>query len=204
MMEIADAFVVNKADRPGAEQTEGEIEAMLSLGPDGPRPPIFRTVAIDGTGIAELTGWLSQRTPKVPMTPDPLWLVDHIGIAVRSLGEALPFYTEQLGMRLLGRETIEQELVRVAMISAGPSRIELLEPTSPDSAIARFLEKRGPGLHHVAMRVADLAAVAGRLESAGARLLGEPRRGAGGHLYVFVHPVSAGGVLWEIIQDQGQ
>jgi LAO/AO transport system kinase len=204
MMEIADIFVINKADRPGVEQMEGEIEAMLSLGPDGPRPPIFRTIAIEGTGTAEFADSLMQRTRRIRIQPDPLWLVDHIGIAVRSLSEALPFYTGQLGMKLLGRETIEQEQVHVAMIAAGPSRIELLEPASRDSTIARFLEKRGPGLHHVAMRVADLTGVVARLELAGAKLLGAPRRGAGGHLYAFVHPVSTGGVLWEIIQNQGR
>jgi LAO/AO transport system kinase len=204
MMEIADLFVINKADRPGAEQTAHEIESMLSLTPDRPRPAICRTVAIDGTGVAELLDALEKRRPKAEMEPDPRWLIDHIGIAVRSLAESLPFYTGQMGMRLAGRETIEQEKVHVAMLAAGPSRIELLEPASPNSTIARFLEKRGPGLHHVAMRVGDLAAVVRRLEVSGAKLLNAPQRGAGGHVYVFVHPGSAGGVLWEIIQDQGE
>ena len=129
------------------------------------------------------------------------WAVDHLGIAVRSLDEVLPFYEAQLGMTAGARETVEQEKVRVAMLPVGESRIELLEATGAESAIAKFVEKRGPGLHHVALRVSDLRAVVERLESAGARLLGEPRRGAGGHLYVFVHPASAGGVLLELIQD---
>ena len=90
------------------------------------------------------------------------------------------------------------------MLAVGPSRIELLEPAAPDSTIAKFIDKRGPGLHHVAMRVDDLSAVMNRLEAAGAKLLGTPQRGAGGHLYMFVHPASSGGVLWEIIQDQGR
>lgn len=200
MMEIADVFVINKADRPGVEQTESEIEAMLSLAAETARPPIFRTIAIDGSGVGVLADTLERWVAKVRLTPDPEWLVDHIGIAVHSLEESLPFYTEQMGMKFLGRETIEHEKVHVAMLAAGPSRIELLEPTAPDSAIARFLNKRGPGLHHVAMRVTDLAGVVTRLEKAGAKLLGGPRHGAGGHLYVFVHPGSAGGVLWEIIQ----
>ena len=200
MMEIADLFAINKADRPGADQTAHEIEAMLSLTPDRERPPIFRTVAIDGTGVADLVSDLEKRTPKAALKPDAGWAIDHIGIAVRSLAESLPFYTDQMGMKLLGRETVEQEKVHVAMLEAGPSRIELLEASSSDSAIARFLEKRGPGLHHVAMRVGDLVAVARRLEISGAKLLNKPRRGAGGHLYVFVHPASAGGVLWELIQ----
>jgi LAO/AO transport system kinase len=203
MMEIADIFVVNKADRLGVEQTVNELEAMLSLSPESERPPVFRTVATNGTGVPELVNVLVHLAPKVhatPLQPDPEWLVDHIGIAVRSLADSLPFYTEQMGMKLLGRETVEREKVHLAMLSAGPSRIELLEPTAPDSTIARFLEKRGPGLHHVAMRVADLAAVVERLQLADAKLLNTPQTGAGGHLYVFVHPASAGGVLWELIQ----
>jgi methylmalonyl-CoA epimerase len=83
---------------------------------------------------------------------------------------------------------------------ASAPRIEILEATGDDSAIAKFIEKRGPGLHHIALRVEDLTAVLGRLQSQGARLLNEPRRGAAGHLYVFVHPASTGGVLLELIQ----
>jgi len=197
IMEIADVFVVNKADRPGVEQTEREIEGMLSLG--AVAIPIFRTVAIDGAGVAALVDALEQRERKGAR--GLTWAIDHLGIAVRSLDEVLPFYEAQLGMTAGARETVEQEKVRVAMLPVGESRIELLEATGAESAIAKFVEKRGPGLHHVALRVSDLRAVVERLESAGARLLGEPRRGAGGHLYVFVHPASAGGVLLELIQD---
>jgi methylmalonyl-CoA epimerase len=103
-------------------------------------------------------------------------------------------------MIVSSRETVEQEKVRVGMLPAGDSRIELLEPLNADSTIAKFIEKRGPGLHHVALRVPDLAAVVARLEKAGVRLLGGPRQGAGGHTYVFVHPAGTGGVLWELIQ----
>ena len=87
------------------------------------------------------------------------------------------------------------------MLPAGDSRLELLAPTAPDSPIAKFLEKRGPGLHHVALRVGDLNAAVCRLKANGARLLNEPRTGAGGHIYVFVHPASTGGVLLELIQE---
>lgn len=130
--------------------------------------------------------------------------IDHLGIAVRDLDESLRFYTEALGMEPGMRETVDVERVNVAMLPAGTgehaSRIELLEATDTASTIARFLEKRGPGLHHIALRVEDLAAAVDRLKSMGARLLNEPRQGAGGHLYVFVHPSSAGGVLLELIQ----
>ncbi len=200
IMEIADVFVVNKADRPGVEQTQREIESMLSLG--HVPVPIFRTVAIDGTGIAELTDHLQTRHRR---TLDPCqraqWAIDHLGIAVRSLEEALTFYETQLGMQVVSREVVEHENVRVAMLPAGASRIELLEPLNAASTIAKFIQKRGPGLHHVALRVPDLNAVIERLASAGVRVLGPPQRGAGGHVYVFVHPAGTGGVLWELIQE---
>jgi len=126
--------------------------------------------------------------------------IDHLGIAVRSLDAALEFYERQLGLSVSLRETVEQERVNVAMLPAGGPRIELLEATEPDSVIAKFIEKRGEGLHHVAVKVPDLAAAVERLKSSGARLLNDPRQGAGGHLYVFVHPSSTGGVLLELIQ----
>jgi LAO/AO transport system kinase len=201
IMEIADVFVINKADHPGVEQSQREIEAMLSLGHGAAIPPVFRTVATDGTGVAALVDELISRGRKSERSPEDTWTIDHIGIAVRSLDEALPFYESQLGMKITACETVEQEKVRIAMLPAGASRIELLEPLEPGSVIAKFLEKHGPGLHHVAMRVPNLDAVIHRLEAAGARLLGKPQRGAGGHLYVFVHPSGTGGVLWEIIQD---
>jgi methylmalonyl-CoA epimerase len=131
----------------------------------------------------------------------PEYTIDHLGIAVRSLDEALRFYEQQLGFAAGPRETVENEKVNVAMLPAGGPRIELLEATDPDSVIAKFIEKRGQGLHHVALKVPDLAAVVGRLRESGARLMNEPRTGAGGHLYVFVHPSSTGGVLLELIQE---
>jgi methylmalonyl-CoA epimerase len=126
--------------------------------------------------------------------------IDHLGIAVQSLADSIAFY-ESLGLAVAHRETVLTEKVEVALLPAGDSRVELLQPTSPDSPIAKFLEKRGPGLHHVALRVPDLNAVVSRLKANGARLLNEPRTGAGGHIYVFVHPASTGGVLLELIQE---
>jgi methylmalonyl-CoA epimerase len=126
--------------------------------------------------------------------------IDHLGIAVRSLDAALRFYSGVLAMDATSAETVAGEKVKVAMLDCGGPRIELLEPAAADSPISRFLEKRGEGLHHVALQVADLGAAVERLEAAGARLLGEPRHGAGGHLYVFIHPASTGGVLLELIQ----
>ena len=127
--------------------------------------------------------------------------IDHLGIAVRSIDGALKFYRDQLGLEVSLRETVELEKVNVAMLTLGEPRIELLEPTEADSVIGKFLEKRGEGLHHIAIRVPDLNASVERLRASGARLLNEPRAGAGGHLYVFVHPSSTGGVLLELIQE---
>jgi methylmalonyl-CoA epimerase len=127
--------------------------------------------------------------------------IDHLGIAVRSLDQALLFYQQQLGFTVGLRERVDPEKVNVAMLPAGGPRIELLEATEPDSVIGRFIEKRGEGLHHVAVKVPDLSASVARLKAGGARLLNDPRPGAGGHLYVFVHPSSTGGVLLELIQE---
>jgi methylmalonyl-CoA/ethylmalonyl-CoA epimerase len=127
--------------------------------------------------------------------------IDHLGIAVKSIAEARKLY-EALGLRVVQEETVEHEGVRTAMIPAGESRIELLEPTSPDSPVGRFLAKRGEGLHHVALHVEDISAALETLKAQGARLISEEIQvGAGGHLYFFVHPASAGGVLVEICQD---
>lgn len=130
--------------------------------------------------------------------------IDHLGIAVRDLSEGLRFYEDLLGMAASQREAVEAERVNVAMLPAGDEprapRIELLEATDTESAIAKFIEGRGPGLHHIALRVPDLGSTVERLRNEGARLINEPRQGAGGHTYVFVHPQSTGGVLLELIQ----
>lgn len=197
VMEIADIFVINKADLPGVEKTRREIEAMLSLGHHS--VPIFQTIATEGAGASELADAIASHERR-SHHPPASFEIDHLGIAVESIDSALHFYVDQLGMSVSARETVEHERVRVAMLGAGESRIELLEPSDPDSTIAKFLATRGPGLHHVAMRIPNLNAAIANLEAAGARILGEPKRGARGHVYVFVHPASTGGVLWELIQ----
>ena len=126
--------------------------------------------------------------------------IDHLGIAVSSIDEALKFYEAQLGLTVALRETVAQEKVNVAMLPVGELRIELLEATGADSAIAKFIARRGGGIHHLALKVADLHTVVEKLKAGGAHVLHEPRVGAGGHLYVFVHPASTGGVLLELIQ----
>ncbi|HTY82952.1 MAG TPA: methylmalonyl-CoA epimerase [Silvibacterium sp.] len=127
--------------------------------------------------------------------------IDHLGIAVNNIQTARGFY-EALGLSVAQEETVDHEQVRTAMIPLGESRIELLEPTSDNSAVGRFLKKRGEGLHHVALHVDDIAATLKALKAKGVRLVSEELQvGAGGHLYFFVHPASAGGVLLEICQD---
>lgn len=127
--------------------------------------------------------------------------IDHIGIAVESLEEALPFYTESLGLDLLGTEEVPSQKVRVAMLSVGESRIELLEPTSEDSPISGFLRKRGQGVHHIAYAVEDAARAVGELRERGVRMIDStPREGAGGARIAFVHPRASGRVLTELCQ----
>jgi methylmalonyl-CoA epimerase len=126
--------------------------------------------------------------------------IDHLGIAVKSLAAAKSIY-QKLGLSVSPEETVEAEQVRVVMVPVGESRLELLEPTSENSVIAKFIAKRGEGLHHVSLRVPDLAAAVERLKKDGVRLVSEEVKvGAGGHRYVFVHPSSTGGVLLELVE----
>jgi methylmalonyl-CoA epimerase len=129
-----------------------------------------------------------------------MFSIDHIGVAVKSLAAAKGVY-EKLGLNLSSEEVVEAEQVRVVMVPVGESRLELLEPTSENSVIAKFIAKRGEGLHHVSLRVPDLAAAVERLKQDGVRLVSDGIKvGAGGHRYVFVHPSSAGGVLLELVE----
>lgn len=126
--------------------------------------------------------------------------IDHVGIAVASIDEAMVTY-RALGLEIEEIEEVPHEGVRVAMLVCGESRIELLEPTTEDSPIARFLARRGPGIHHLCLGTDDVRAVDGELREAGMQLLRpEPTRGAGGCWVQFLHPRSAGGVLLELSQ----
>ena len=130
-----------------------------------------------------------------------MFKLDHLGIAVKSIAEARKLY-EQLGMKVVAEEEVESEKVRAAMIPVGETRIELIEPTADDSPISKFLAKRGNGLHHIAVHVDDISATFEDLKKKGVRMISdEIKIGAGGHLYVFVHPESTGGVLLELCQD---
>lgn len=128
--------------------------------------------------------------------------INHIGIAVRSIEASTPFYRDALGMAFEGTEEVAEQKVRVAFFAVGESRIELLEPTADDSPVAKFLEKNGEGIHHLAYEVADLPAELARLKNEGVRLIDEtPRKGAHGTLIAFLHPKGTGGVLTELCQS---
>ena len=127
--------------------------------------------------------------------------IDHIGVATRGIEEAAGFWLSALGVSEIETEEVADQKVRVAMLPLGESRLELLEATSPDSPISKFIEKRGPGIHHLAVRVEDINAALAQLRGQGVRLIdNEPRTGAGGCLVAFVHPSSTGGVLLELVQ----
>ncbi|MCS0672358.1 methylmalonyl-CoA epimerase [Cytobacillus firmus] len=130
--------------------------------------------------------------------------VDHIGIAVRSLDEALPFYIEVLQLEFLGIEEVDSQGVKVAFIKAGETKLELLEPTSEESPIAKFIEKRGEGLHHVALGVDSIQERINQMKEQGIRMLqDEPKIGAGGAHVAFMHPKSTGGILYEFCEKKG-
>ena len=277
IMEIADIFVVNKADREGADRTVGSIEALLSLetfGPDDWRPPIVKTEATTGKGIAELleaidrfrqhpaasqarrrrerAEWrlrelIAQRFMKhverrvlepgeferildriAARETDPYTVadsvlrralqsessgndgdlnVDHIGIAVSNIDEALAFYRDALGLQVDDIEDVPSERVRTHFITPAATSgtaLELLEATDNESPIAKSVAKRGPGLHHITLRVKDIRQALERLKSRGVRVIGDaPRPGAHGSLVAFVHPSSAHGVLVELKQAKG-
>jgi len=127
--------------------------------------------------------------------------IDHLGIAVRSIGESLAFYQEGLGLEFGGSETVDDQGAHVAMLRVGESRIELLEPISEDTVVGRFIARRGEGLHHVCYEVDNLESRLQDLKSRGLRVLeGYPRPGAEGNLVAFLHPAAANGVLVELVE----
>jgi LAO/AO transport system kinase len=276
IMEIADIFVVNKADRDGADRTVASIEALLSLDSftEGRwRPPIVKTEATSGKGLPELVAEIErfrahtaaalgerrraraefrvkelmahrfvqhvsnrvlaagelaamldriaaretdpysvvdgifERSLAGPGTARPEGralrgiMLDHIGIAVGNLSDALSFYRDALGLEIAAPEEVASQRVRAHFIPTGEAAIELLEATAEDSPIAKYIAKRGPGLHHLTLRVDDIRATLARLKEKGVRLIDEtPRPGAHGSLVAFVHPASAHGVLVELKQ----
>ena len=133
-----------------------------------------------------------------------LTAIDHVGVAVVSIDEALPAYRDQLGMTLVHRETISDQGVEAALLDVGDSHVELIAPLTPETGVGRFLGRHGPGLHHVAYRVESIEDALEQYRSAGLRLIDEqPRTGIRGSRVAFLHPATAGGVLTEIVQPKG-
>jgi len=211
VMEIADVYVVNKSDQPGAERVEAEVLAMQALTQvqGAWLAPVVRTVASTGAGVEQLLDAIEACGIAAPLrlargnahSADPA--LDHLGVAVKSIAAARGFY-ELLGLRITHEETVEHEQVNTAMLpvgAAGAPRIELLEATQENSTIGKFIARRGEGLHHIALRVAGIDARFAAMQAAGIRLASDAVRiGAGGHKYFFVHPASTGGVLIELVE----
>jgi LAO/AO transport system kinase len=278
IMEIADIFVVNKADREGADRTAASIEMMLALDDamaEGWRAPVLRTEATTGRGITELVEtiwrfreqsvetlgvrrraraewrlreilarnfmqhlehdvlapgefgqWLDRIAAReidpygaaAKMTASMIKMsseanlseaskfaselsIDHVGIAVGDVDASLKFFTGVLGLTCSDTEDIKGQNSRVRFVDTGDAKLELVESLAPDSPIGKYIEKRGPGLHHVALRVPDIHAAMARVTAAGVRMIDqEPRRGAHGSLIAFVHPGDTHGVLVELKQ----
>ena len=274
IMEIADIFVINKADRDGADRLAQSVAAMLALQAFQPadwRPPILKTEATTGMGVPELIDaiakfrahseaaratrrrarqeyrlrdLLSHRFLQLVEETIPAGelqrvidgiaerqvdpysaaadimnrvrgagpadggasgggpaILDHVGIAVQDIDKALAFYRDALGLEVEAPEEVSSQRVRAHFIPVGESSIELLEGTASDSAITKYIEKRGPGIHHITLRVDDIRAALARLKARGVRLVDEePRQGAEGALVAFIHPSAAQGVLVELKQ----
>jgi len=282
IMEIADVFVVNKADRDGADRTAASIEMMMALDDsmkEGWRPPVLRTEATSGRGVDELLatidrfrsqsagtmgarrrsrsewrlreilgrqfmhhledevlapgefdrwldrisardvdpyaaaaemterarvsdcGTLDPSTASVPQSDTRPLTIDHVGVAVADIDASLAFLTGVLGLTAGPPEDIAGQSARVRFVDTGDAKLELVESLAPGSAIGRYLEKRGPGAHHVALRVPDVRAMIAKLTAAGVRLIDqEPRPGAHGSLIAFVHPADTHGLLVELKQ----
>ena len=229
LFEVADFVVVNQCDRAGAEALASHFRALRTASPGGTgagtagaaAESVRLTSATEGDGVVELAeaveAALAARPGRAPAgseagaAPFPALRLHHVGLAVRDADRAAALWSELLGLGETGRYRVDEFGVLAAFLApegdAGAEDpgglVELVQPAGERGAVARFLERRGPGLHHVCFEVADLAAALRSLADRGVRLVdGKPRRGAGGHLVAFVHPESAGGVLLELKQAE--
>jgi methylmalonyl-CoA/ethylmalonyl-CoA epimerase len=261
VMEIADIFVVNKADQPGSDRAAAIIEQMLALDETGAdaQPPVVSVVATTGGGIDELMGALAGRAANVErrqarqrarvewrlsetvsraalarvrrgLDSEAAWQelvsaiesrredphtaagrlldrlssvgrLDHVGVATDAIDDSLKLFGDILGLPIGQPEDVPAQGVRVRFVETGDARIELVEPLDPAAPFAASLRKRGPGLHHLAVRVDDLAGTLARLAARGVRLIDRAGRpGAHGTMVAFVHPSSSQGVLIELVE----
>jgi LAO/AO transport system kinase len=221
-MEIADIFVMNKSDREGADRAVRSIEATLALadgGPPGWRPVVLSTTATEGTGVRALADALDRFARDAPAVvadrrarrrralggvqppADPAF--DHVGVAVLDPAPLLAFLERAFGTTAEPPIEVPAYGVRVRFARLGRGAIEIVEALGASSPISAFLSSRGPGLHHVAVRVHDLDGLVASLSASGVRMIDEtPRIGAEGRPVAFVHPSSAGGVLIELIAGE--
>ena len=228
IMEIADIFVINKSDREGANRTVASIERAVALGhgtEDGWMPPVVRTVATDGTGIDALLEALNRfgihadarvagrRQHRLAASGRSTGsdagavaaAIDHVGMAVLDPAPLLSFLETTFGAAAEPVIDVPSHGVRVRFVRFAASAIEVIEAAGTSSPVSAFLASRGPGLHHVAVRVSDLDGVLSSLKNRGVRLVDEtPRPGAEGLRVAFVHPSSAGGVLVELIEERAR
>jgi LAO/AO transport system kinase len=201
ILEIGDIYAVNKSDLPGADRTAHELTAAQNA-------PVLMVSALSGDGIdalieaidARLAAPAEKRLRKeIPTMTSTK--IDHVGVAVNSIAESLAFYEKILGLEPQGTEEVAEQKVKVSFLPCGDSEIELLESTEPDGPIARYIEKNGEGVQHIAIRVENIELALAELKEKGVRLIDEtPRYGAGGARIVFVHPKSTHGVLLELCE----
>jgi LAO/AO transport system kinase len=213
VMEIADVFAINKADLPGADAAAAAVDAMLGLDSPEPgawRPPVLRLSASTGEGVPALLeavlrfrGRTAEIDARRQARRSRAWrgpALDHVAIATTSVAAAASLFRELFGLASSAPEDVPAHHVRVQFVETPGARLELIEPTGAESALAAFLARRGPGLHHVALAVPNLDAALARLRARGVRLIDErPRPGADGTSVAFVHPSSTGGVLVELV-----
>jgi LAO/AO transport system kinase len=218
VMEIADVFVINKADLPGADAAAAAVEGMLGLEarePERWRPPVLRVSSASGEGVPALVEALQRfrtdpeaiegRRRASRATARRGAVLDHVAIATGSTTGAAALFQELFGLAASPVESVPGQQVRVQFLETAGARLELIEPTEPHSTVAAFLERRGPGLHHIALRVADLEGTLATLRARGIRLVDErPRAGAGGTTVAFVHPSGIGGVLVELVAREDE
>ncbi len=208
VMEIADVFVVNKADREGADHAAASIEGVLALRSwnDTWKPPVLRTVATTGDGveavIAAIDTFREQSAPALSTRRRTRAVhadvqLDHVGVAVRDAAQVAELFARLFGLASRAPETVAEH--RIQFVGAGSASLELVEALTPDSPIAKFLGARGQGLHHVCLRVPDIDAALARLKALGVRLVDDAARpGAHGSRIAFLHPASTGGILVEL------
>ena len=164
--------------------------------------PTVTSIAPTPPRLAERDHLRAWAAPPRTSTLTPVFgQIDHIGVAVEDLDDALDLYRDALGMRQQHRERLESQGVEAALVGVGDGHVELLEPLSPESNVGRFLARRGPGLHHVAYRTADIESAIGAMRAAGLDMIDEqPRGGVQGSRVAFVHPRATGGVLTELVE----